>query len=140
MLEYQGASLIRDGRGTACSYMKHYGNSMRRAATEFCRTHKECERILKDIPSSTSLTIHYEELCRHPDQTLTAILRMIGLDPAEAKHDYRSVEHHILGNSMRLNSSTEIRLDEQWRNTLSPEQLIEFDNVTGDLNRRYGYQ
>ena len=40
---------------------------------------------------------------------------------------------------MRLKSTSEIRLDEKWRKTLSPEDLAVFDRVAGPMNRKYGY-
>jgi hypothetical protein len=40
---------------------------------------------------------------------------------------------------MRLDQTSDIRLDDRWRSNLTKEQLKEFDTVAGDLNRKYGY-
>jgi hypothetical protein len=44
-----------------------------------------------------------------------------------------------VGNGMRLDTSSEIQLDERWREVLGPEELATFDQVAGDVNRRLGY-
>jgi hypothetical protein len=54
--------------------------------------------------------------------------------------DFRSKAQHILGNDMRLKSGSDIRLDERWRKNLSQADLATFDEVAGDLNRKYGYE
>ena len=41
--------------------------------------------------------------------------------------DFRSVDHHIIGNQMRLSSTSEIRLDESWKKALTPEQMAEIE-------------
>jgi hypothetical protein len=40
---------------------------------------------------------------------------------------------------MRLRPDGRIRQDEKWRSSLSRRDLDTFDEVAGDLNRRYGY-
>jgi hypothetical protein len=62
------------------------------------------------------------------------------VDPAQTSADFRSVEHHVLGNGMRLDPTSEIRLDQRWKSVLSPADLPVFDSVAGKLNRRYGYE
>ena len=41
---------------------------------------------------------------------------------------------------MRLDTTSEIQLDERWQNTLSKQDLAEFDRIAGDVNQRYGYK
>ena len=40
---------------------------------------------------------------------------------------------------MRLASTSEIRLDESWKQALKPEQMTTIDQLVAPLNRRYGY-
>jgi hypothetical protein len=61
------------------------------------------------------------------------------LDPGRAVREFRSVEPHVVGNGMRLDSSSEIRLDDRWRNVLQAADLSAFDAVAGPMNRAYGY-
>ncbi|MBW7992597.1 MAG: sulfotransferase [Planctomycetes bacterium] len=132
--------LIRDGRGAANSYIKHHGVDMKTAATEWRRCNEEAENILHGLDKSQWIEVSYEELCKDTENTLVRLFDFIGLDPSKRAQDFRSVENHILGNEMRMNTTSEIRLDEKWRSILTEEQLSIFDREVGEMNRRYGYK
>lgn len=153
--------LIRDGRAVALTYMDPAdfadakdaalrgggsgGNrqderlSMSQAAHEWRRCNEEAEHALCRFHSSQWIQVHYEELCKDPDATLARVFAFLGLDPDQRIRDFRSVENHIVGNGMRLDTTSEIRLDERWRQALTAKQLQTFDMVAGRMNRRYGY-
>ena len=132
--------LIRDGRGAAYSFMNHNGVPMERAAHEWRVTDSECRRILASMPVEMTLTIHYEDLCREPKATLDEIHRFLGTDPEQGTLEFQAREHHVLGNSMRLDSAAAIILNERWRTALKPDELGVFDAVAGKRNRQYGYE
>lgn len=131
--------MIRDGRGTTVSYMRHTGVPMEVAASEWRDTVMECDRVIARLARDTWLTVPYEKLCRDPERTLDRAFRFIGLDPAQATRDFRSIEQHILGNAMRLGSNSEIALDERWRATLGAGDAATFERIAGHLNRAHGY-
>lgn len=131
--------LIRDGRGATNSYMRHYNVNMETALYEWIHTHQECDRI-KKIIGRDCLTIHYEDLCRNPDDILARIFNFIGLDVGSISTDFRSVEHHILGNAMRMASTSGIRLDEKWKQSLTKDNLDIFQRKAGMMNHEYGYK
>ena len=80
---------------------------------------------------------HWNDLrTKHQHQIAAAPL---DLDPDRLEMDLRSVEHNVIGNFMRLDSSSRIEVDERWRSFLTNDELEDFDRVAGDLNRRYGY-
>jgi Sulfotransferase family len=131
--------LIRDGRGATNSYMGHTGVSMDAAAREWRRTHAECDRVLRNFCEDAKLTIHYEDLCMKPRETLARVYRFLGLeaDGEAVRCDLR--QRHIMGNSMRLKSADQIKLDERWKNALTQRDLETFDRIAGKVNRLYGY-
>lgn len=131
--------LIRDGRGTTNSYMRHNNVPMEIAAKEWVHTHQGCDRM-KNMLGDACLTMHYEDLCRDPDVILSKMYDFIGLDADLGSTDFRSVEHHILGNAMRMTSTSGIRLDEKWRQALSGDDLQVFEKIAGKTNLSYGYQ
>jgi hypothetical protein len=131
--------LVRDGRAFAHSYVRIHRCSMEAAAREWRETHQECERLSRRLPADAWLRVRHEDLCRDPDRVLGEILRLIGEPPARALPDFRSIEHHIVGNAMRLRSDGKIELNERWRSALGSQDLATFDRVAGDLNRQYGY-
>jgi hypothetical protein len=155
--------VIRDGRAVALTYMKPahfadatdpelrgggsgsnsrdiFAHSMITAAREWRRSNEEAEQILKTIPAGDQVCITYEQLCTNTDETMNKIFRFLGLPESENHKNFRAVPHHIVGNGMRLDSGSEVKLDERWRQVLGSGELAEFERVAGDLNRSYGYK
>jgi hypothetical protein len=131
--------LVRDGRGTMNSALRHGQAAAVAAAREWRRTHQQIERIAQQEPGIERLVVRYEDLCAAPDKVVGAIHEFVGLPPRPAPADYRAGEHHILGNRMRTQAAREIRLDEKWRARLGSSVLRTFDRVAGSLNERFGY-
>ncbi|MCH8851495.1 MAG: sulfotransferase [Planctomycetes bacterium] len=157
LLHIRVVHLIRDGRGVALTYMdpENFADardpafrgtgesprmSMDEAARAWRRSGEEAERILARMERSRWLRLRYEDVCADPERQMARVLRFIEVDPGGGTLDFRSVEHHVIGNGMRLDSSSVIELDERWRSELSAEQLAEFDRVAGDTNRKLGYE
>jgi hypothetical protein len=113
--------------------------SMARAAAEWKSANLQARCILAHLDRSRWIEIRYEDLCTQTDATLERVFHFLGLDPARRPADFRSVGNHVIGNGMRLDSSSEIRLDERWRTVLTDGDLAVFDRVAGEMNRRYGY-
>lgn len=152
--------VIRDGRGVALTYMRpgdfadatdpklrggglgkqtHAQLTMREAATEWRRSNEEAEAALQTFPQNHQFRVRYEDLCTDPAGALHSIHRFLELPENDAYLNFRDAPHHVVGNGMRLDSSSEIRLDDRWRSTLTTSDLKDFDTIAGDLNRRYGY-
>jgi len=153
--------LIRDGRAVAMTYMdpacyadasdpslrgggnggegKGEGLSIAQAAHQWRRANEEAEHALNRLDRSRWIQVRYEELCSNPGATLNSIFEFLGLDPVRHARDFRSVEHHIVGNGMRLDSTSEIRLDDRWKSDLTRDDQRVFNAKAGDVNRRLGY-
>lgn len=160
-LDVRVIRLVRDGRAVALTYMDteafadatdmslrrggmksrpaYERLSMHQAAYEWCRRIEEGEHVLARLDRSRWIQVHYEELCTDTDATLSRIFTFLGLDPDRPIKDFRCAENHVVGNGMRLDSTSEVRLDERWRQVLTAEQLATFDKVAGAMNRKYGY-
>lgn len=153
--------VVRDGRAVSLTYTDEWnfadssnpsdrggGNGQRRppprpamaeAAREWRRSNEASEALLSTLPRSQWKRIHYEQLCAETVSTLEELNTFLGLDGNEIRLDFRSVPQHVIGNGMRMDSTSDIRVDERWKVELGSEQLREFDRVAGDLNRKYGY-
>ncbi len=153
--------VVRDGRGVALTYIDPYrfadasdpvlkggGTGQDRdkerlsitaAAHEWKRSNEEAEAILRVLPPEQWVQVHYEDLCLEPEKTLARLFRFIGADPEKMILDFRTVEHHVVGNGMRLDSTSEILLDERWKTELDATQLKTFQAIAGKLNARLGY-
>lgn len=160
-LDVRVIRLIRDGRAVALTYTDPAsfadagdpalrGGGMggdraaerltiAQAAHEWRRSNEEAEHLLARLDRSRCMGLRYEAVCANSAVELRPVYAFLGLDPAMAMPGFRSAEHHVLGNGMRLDATSEVRLDERWRTALSQADLETFGAVAGELNRRYGY-
>ena len=160
-LDVKVVRVVRDGRGVALTYMdparfadtanpelrqggmggdrSHQRLTMAQAAREWRRSTEEAEHIMRKLGPGRVIEVRYEDLCRKPEETLRPVFDFVGVNPDALSLDFRSVEHHIVGNGMRLDTTSTISLDERWRTALSSDDLNVFDSVAGQLRRRLGY-
>jgi hypothetical protein len=152
--------IVRDGRAVALTYMdparfadardpRLRGGGMgggreserlsaAAAAREWRRSTEEAETLLAGLPKDRFTESRYEELCAEPTATLRRLFAFVGVD-ADRPTAMTSTERHVLGNGMRFDRESEVRLDERWRQALTTEDLRLFDEVAGPLLRRLGY-
>ena len=131
--------LVRDGRAVSWSSMKHLKIGPAEAARSWLADNYGSEQARRYFPSHHWLTLRYEDLCADPDGTLARLHGFIGVPSRNGYHKFRAGDHHIIGNRMRLSSTSEIRLDESWKQALTAEQMTTIDRLVAPLNRRYGY-
>jgi hypothetical protein len=161
-LDVRVVRLVRDGRAVALTYvdpesfadardpsLRGGGSgasraaerlSMAAAAAEWKRSNEEAEAALAGLERSQWIEVRYEQMCADPDATLARVFEFLGVDPEAPRPTFRDAEHHVIGNGMRLDSTSEVRLDDRWRTALSAENLEVFDRVAGETNRRLGYR
>jgi hypothetical protein len=161
-LDIRVIRVIRDGRAVALTYMDDWTfadstdpalrgggagvrrppvrRSMTEAAREWKRSNEASDCLVSRLPRSQWTEVRYEELCADPPSTLRRLATFLGLDPDQIILDFRSRQQHVIGNGMRMDATSEIRLDERWKSNLSAEDLRVFETVAGDLNRKYGYE
>ena len=155
--------LVRDGRAVALTYMRQdeFADSrepawrrggrgmaseatapslpMHTAAEEWRRCLRSEQHVLAGLPRSRWIEVRYEELCGNPEGTLERIHSFLGTKSGPVTRAFRAAENHVIGNGMRLDTTSEIALDERWRSVLTEEYVRVFDSVAGGVNRRYGY-
>ena len=160
-LDLRVIRVIRDGRAVSLTYtdewnfadssdprMRNGGSGTRRppprssmaeAANEWKRSNESCDALIARLPVTQWTEIHYENLCADPDGSLKHLAAFLNLDPERVNLDFRARTQHVIGNGMRMDTTSEIRLDERWRSHLSNDDLHVFDEIAGNLNRSYGY-
>lgn len=153
---------LRDGRAVAMTYMDDWnyadasdpalrgggtGNkrppprrNMAEAANEWKRSQEANTALIATLPRSQWTEVRYEELCADPEKTLRRLLAFLDLDPDAVILDFRARQQHVIGNGMRFDTTSAIKLDERWKTNLTPRDLATFDEIAGRLNRSYGYQ
>lgn len=160
-LDVRVIRLVRDGRAVALTYMdpaafadasdpplkgggsgidrRHQRLTMSTAARLWRRSNEAAEAIVARLDRSRWTAVRYEELCTQSEETLRRLFTLIGVDPSVTCLDFRSATHHVVGNGMRFDSTSAIRLDNRWQNVLGPADLQTFATVAGAVNRRLGY-
>lgn len=136
-------SLRRGGRGldtrSQAARPSRRDMPMTRAADEWRRCIRAAQHVLARMDRAQWMQVRYEELCQDPAKTVGGVFRFLGLQPGLAVPEFRAVEHHVIGNGMRLDSTSQISLDERWKTSLTARDMKAFDAVAGKINRLYGY-
>jgi hypothetical protein len=118
--------LLRDPKGQVSSIRRKYGGFFG-PILRYERVYERLRRELRSIPHSVAC---YEDLVRHPEQTLQHLLKSLGLDfhPQQLKwgHD---ANHFVGGNRLRRQrpNNSELILDERWRRSLTRTQAAVID-------------
>ncbi len=131
--------LVRDAPGLVSSFMKNRDESLSAGVRYWNRTAGHVTRLARRLPPDRLLRVRYEDLCTRTEAELARIARFAGLEPGSGPVDFRSQDHHIIGNRMRMASSSEVVLDERWRERLDPVQQREILQRTARYRRAFGY-
>ena len=132
--------LVRDARAGAASYMKHNPkNDAQRGAQRWRNANRTAHYARRHLSDDRWMLLRYDDLCADPQGTVDRIASFAGLEPAPLPSDFYSVEHHIVGNSMRLGGSSEIRPDQSWKQRLSEAEVKKIGAVAGADNRAFGF-
>jgi len=152
--------IVRDGRGVSLAYKnpseyadakdpklrgggagktQELGRNVATGAEEWMRCNLETQAVLATMHRDSWLQVHYEDICTDTEATLDRIFDFVGVCPTQKRLDFKTVEHHVVGNGMRLDSSEAIVLDERWKTELTSAELTHFDNIAGDYQRSLGY-
>lgn len=139
LLDLKVIHLVRDPRGNTASIMKHTGVDVAKAARQWRHYNLEADRVKRLLPAQSWMLLHYAELCADPQATLDRIARFIGLEPAPVPQNLQAVDHHIIGNAMRLKGVAEIREDQAWREKLDENDLRVIARIAGSASRQLGF-
>ena len=114
------------------------GRNVDRGAVEWVRCVTEQQQVLATLPAGSHINVRYEDVCTKQDDTLSTIYDFLGVS-TDAHATLKSRPHHVIGNGMRLDTTTEVELDERWREALTESELAIFERTAGELNRSFGY-
>jgi hypothetical protein len=160
-LDVRIVRLVRDGRAVALTYtdpaeyadarvptLRGGGSGASReaeripialAAREWRRSNEEADALLARVDPAAQVTVTYEELCRTPNDVVRRVFAFLGVPPRDIDANWRQGEYHVVGNGMRFDAASEIRLDDRWKTGLDRGALAAFDLEAGPVNRRFGY-
>jgi hypothetical protein len=119
--------LIRDPKGQICSSQRK-SESLISLIENYVRTNREIHEQVKNRPHSV---VRYEQLVREPERVLSALMAELNLafDPGQLQWASQT-RHNVGGNGMRRSSSSELKLDEKWRDHFTLLQKLAIDAAT----------
>lgn len=129
-LELCHLHLIRDPRGVALSCRRNSGWDIELGMHLWLRRQSDIFRISEEAAQTYKL--YYEDLCSRVTEVLSLVHKFVGVDADPFAGDFRTTEHHILGNDMRL-SASEVRLDTRWQRDLSEDDLGKLTRIAHDF-------
>lgn len=139
-LDVRAIHLVRDVKGVVNSRLRRRVDlDAREAAHQWVNLNRKLEITLQDLPREKQIQIRYEDLCQDVQGILAGLFAFCGVDPSVAIEDLVSTQHHIVGNTMRLNSLLRIKLDERWKSELDKSQQAEINRAAANFMQRYGY-
>ncbi|NOT45011.1 MAG: sulfotransferase [Acidobacteria bacterium] len=137
-LDVKVVTLVRDVRGYAAS-AKRRGLSIVDASHTWRKDQEVIASITDSLPSERRMTLRYEDLCLDPAQALSRVYEFCEVDAVLPVSSVNSVDHHVIGNSMRFGGSIRVRLDESWRSRLEDEEQQRILQIAGRANAEFGY-
>ena len=129
-LDLRVVHLVRDYRGVALSNLRNRGCDLRTAIGLWLREQRDILRVCREFPRVE--TLRYEALCDDVDAALARLHRFLGLEHRPFPGSFKAAEHHILGNTMRLDGEAVIRKNEAWREAFDAAQLA---FIEGEVER-----
>jgi hypothetical protein len=126
--------LLRSPKGQICSAQKR-PTSLTTLIGTYVRTNRKIYSAVKDRPHAV---VHYEQLVQQPEATLALLMRGLGLsfDPLQLQWA-APVRHNVGGNGMRRGTSSELKLDERWRDHFGLGEKVAID--IGTFPGRYPF-
>jgi hypothetical protein len=136
--------LVRDSLGFVASkksraWKNPRGAGVGNASRYWNRRSAQAERLFATLPPERRLRVRYEDLCTDPEREFGRICEMVGLEKLPGPYEFFAGDHHIIGNRMRLSSSSEIVLDERWREILTEEEAETVRRSTSRHRQVFGY-
>lgn len=138
-LDLRVLHLVRDAPGFVSSFVPNADGTLGRGIRYWNRMVGHANRLAARLPADRFLRVRYEDLCSQTDAELARIARFAGLAPRPGPVDFRAPNHHVIGNRMRIAGSSEVALDERWRERLTDGELREILRRTARRRRLCGY-
>ena len=116
--------LIREPKGQIYSVIRKHGGFLKHIF-RYELVHEQIRRGLESVPHSV---VRYEDLVLDPECTLRSVLKPLGLNFHPQQLAWaEAVKHDVAGNGMRFVETSELVLDEAWKDNFTPLQKRAID-------------
>ncbi|MDF9796751.1 hypothetical protein OKW21_002014 [Catalinimonas alkaloidigena] len=123
----------RDSLRFANSYIKR-GLSPENSLKARYGFYKTVYKIIENNPSINYMDVIYEDLCENPSLLRKKIANFLGIELPSLDYQINTRDYHLVeGNPMRYRGELNIRIDNNWKKSLSDD---EFETIT-QLSEKY---
>jgi hypothetical protein len=138
-LSVSAIHLVRHPVAFCNSAFRHEGRSARDAAKWWNRVLAQA-LYYERHHLGRLIRIRYEDLVAAPERECDKLAAFLKLDRSPgSRGNFRDVEHHIIGNSMRLSSRREVVADDTWRTEMTAADIRIVNDLTVWGRQRLGY-
>jgi hypothetical protein len=133
--------LHRDYRAVIYSKMKR-GEALEGSAFSWKLMVRQIEALVADVPSSSVMSMKYEDLCRDPVGELRRVCQFLEIEfDNQMLTRPSSILHDLGGSPSKFQSGrSAIRLDTEYLSKLTAAQLEKMRSLVGPAAERCGYQ
>ncbi|MCK5172133.1 MAG: sulfotransferase [Planctomycetes bacterium] len=126
--------LIRDLRGLAWSSIKRRRDPIR-TVRKLVRQYNRILSTVRNMEGASFTPVKYERLCSDPIGERRRIAGFLGLDDPGSAIEIDPTKHHLTGgNPMRMKGRMDIRLDESWKENLTPDLRARVEKIASGLD------
>ena len=136
--------MVRDGRDSYCSALKHPNIPQSKSLKRFARYWERCNQLIDyEVPSSRTVVVRYEDLVADPEEIVPRIMQHVNLAVEDGQYcpgdagrvaSIRKREYHS-----RITGPIDDRSVGRGEKELGDEEFRHFGILVRDGLARYGY-
>jgi len=135
--------LVRDPRDYHCSHLtnKPGSVSLRSSARGWRDRHLAILGMVRLMRGARYLRVRYENLCDDPEETLSTVYELFGVEYENVFHPPRDPwKNHVIGSRSKSRFDGTIRASRGWREKLTPAEATTIARLTWPLFHQFGYR
>jgi hypothetical protein len=134
--------IVKDPRAYVYSMTKNDAGNLKktfRMSIRYVFENQLIKKVIRRLNTKHAIQIRYEDLALNPEKVMKNILKQLDINSDNYKfEDFRGINHAVSGNAMRFESRG-IKLDEKWKDNLSPRLQWVIKLLTRLSAKRFGY-
>ena len=134
--------LVRDPRDHHCSHLKNKpaSASLETSARGWRNRHLAIVGMVRLMRGARYLRVRYEDLCGNPEETISNVFELFGVDYEDVFHPQRDPRrNHVIGSRTKSRFDGTIKTSSDWREKLTRAEATTIARLAWPLFRRFGY-
>lgn len=157
---------VRDGRAVLNSYLRAYPNlTASQVSQRWLNNLNDCDRVYASVRDDRKMRVRYEALATNPVETMQEVCAFLEIPFEPEMIEYWQHDHHYIAGSRSARAliaryraqpiaanvqevhgdyyqkmDLAIKLDQRWRQEVTPETLETFYSIVGDRNAPFEWE